>query len=81
MHGKKKAGRMEAVASLGYRGIELVATHPMGYPVEALIGLVRSHGLPVVSLLSGWSYANEGLCLSSPDPVALTTGSLFGQRR
>jgi sugar phosphate isomerase/epimerase len=25
------------------------------------------HRLPVVSLLSGWSYGNEGLCLSSPD--------------
>jgi sugar phosphate isomerase/epimerase len=59
--------RMGAVAALGYHGIELVATHPLGYPVEELLRLTQAHRLPVVSLLSGWSYANEGLCLSSPD--------------
>src|SRR5579864_2645049 len=48
-------------------GIELVATHPMGYAIDELVALTRKHKLPVVSLLSGWSYANEGLCLSSPD--------------
>src|SRR2546422_861726 len=63
------ARRMEAVAALGYHGIELVATHPPGYAVDDVAALARRHGLPVVSLLSGWSYANEGLCLSSPDAV------------
>jgi sugar phosphate isomerase/epimerase len=58
--------RMGRIASLGYQGIELTASHPMAYPVEEIITLTRKHGLPVVSLLSGWSYANEGLCLSSP---------------
>jgi sugar phosphate isomerase/epimerase len=58
--------RMERIAGLGYQGIELSASHPMPYPVEAVLGLIRQHGLPVVSMLSGWSYANEGLCLSSP---------------
>jgi 5-keto-L-gluconate epimerase len=61
------ARRMERLAALGYQGVELVATHPLGYAVEDLAALARSHRLPVVSLLSGWSYANEGLCLSSPD--------------
>ena len=59
--------RMGVVKSLGYAGIELTATHPLGYAVEEVLALVDRHRLPVVSLLSGWSYPNEGLCLSSPD--------------
>jgi sugar phosphate isomerase/epimerase len=58
--------RMGRVAGLGYRGIELTASHPLPYPIDEVIALTRKHGLPVVSLLSGWSYANEGLCLASP---------------
>jgi sugar phosphate isomerase/epimerase len=58
--------RMGRVAGLGYRGIELTASHPLPYPVEEIVNLTRKHGLPVISLLSGWSYANEGLCLASP---------------
>jgi sugar phosphate isomerase/epimerase len=58
--------RMERIARLGYRGVELTASHPMPYPVEAVAALTAVHGLPVVSLLSGWSYAHEGMCLSSP---------------
>jgi D-psicose/D-tagatose/L-ribulose 3-epimerase len=58
--------RMGRIANLGYQGIELTACHPMPYPTEEVLALVRKHGLPVVSLLSGWSYANERLCLASP---------------
>jgi sugar phosphate isomerase/epimerase len=58
--------RMGRVAGVGYRGVELTACHPMPYPVEEVLALSRKHGLPVVSLLSGWSYGNEGLCLASP---------------
>jgi sugar phosphate isomerase/epimerase len=61
--------RMALAAGLGYRGIELSATHPLGFEPGDLIALTRKHRLPVVSLLSGWSYANEGLCLSVPDPA------------
>jgi sugar phosphate isomerase/epimerase len=61
------ARRMEHVAALGYHGIELVATYPPGYGVEDVVALSRRYRLPVVSLLSGWSYGSEGLCLSSPD--------------
>src|SRR5205085_4133525 len=57
---------MERIAGLGYQGIELTACHPLPYPIEEVIALTRKHRLPVVSLLSGWSYANEGLCLSTP---------------
>jgi sugar phosphate isomerase/epimerase len=59
--------RMQRLAEVGYQGVELVATHPLGYPVEEVAALAAKHRLPVVSLLSGWSYAHEGLCLSSPD--------------
>ncbi len=59
--------RMAVIAALGYRGIELVGTHPFGYEIDDLAALVEKHHLPVVSFLSGWSYAHEGLCLSSPD--------------
>jgi sugar phosphate isomerase/epimerase len=59
--------RMGVAKALGYRGIELAATHPLGFPIDELVALVGRHQLPVVSLLSGWSYPNEGLCLSSPD--------------
>jgi sugar phosphate isomerase/epimerase len=60
------ARRMELFAGLGYQGIELTASHPMPYRIEEIEALTRKYNLPVVSLLSGWSYGNEGLCLSSP---------------
>ena len=58
--------RMGRIARLGYQGIELTACHPLPYSVEDILALSRKHSLPVVSLLSGWSYGNEGLCLASP---------------
>lgn len=61
------AARMSRLAQLGYQGVELVATHPLGYAVDELAAVAEQTRLPVVSLLSGWSYSNEGLCLSSPD--------------
>ena len=59
--------RMQHLAALGYRGIELSAFHPLPYPIDEVRALSAKHRMPVVSLLSGWSYAEEGLCLSSPD--------------
>jgi 5-keto-L-gluconate epimerase len=59
--------RMRRIAELGYAGIELSATHPLGFPVDDLAALAEQTRLPIVSLLSGWSYSNEGLSLSSPD--------------
>ncbi len=61
------ARRMELVAGLGYDAIELTVTHPLGFSIDDVISLSQQHELPVVSLLSGWSYGAEGLCLSSPD--------------
>lgn len=61
--------RMGRLAGLGYDGIELSAFHPLPYPIAAVAALAEKHGLPVVSMLTGWSYPAEGLCLSSPDPA------------
>ena len=61
------SNRMRRLVELGYQGIELTATWPPAFPAEALAELSRRAGIPVVSLLSGWSYCNEKLCLSSPD--------------
>ena len=58
--------RMARIAELGYDGIELSASHPAPYPQEDVLALSRKHRLPVVSMLSGWSYGNEKLCLASP---------------
>jgi sugar phosphate isomerase/epimerase len=59
--------RMGGLASLGYQGIELSAFYPLPYGMEEVAALAQKHALPVVSFLTGWSYPNEGLCLSSPD--------------
>jgi sugar phosphate isomerase/epimerase len=58
--------RMGRIAALGYDGIELSASHPPPYPAEDVLALSRKHCLPVVSMLSGWSYSHESLCLASP---------------
>jgi sugar phosphate isomerase/epimerase len=61
------ARRMQTLAALGYQGIELSAAHPLEYAIDEVAALAERYHLPVVSLLSGWSYSHEGLCLSSPD--------------
>jgi sugar phosphate isomerase/epimerase len=61
--------RMAVIRELGYHGIELTGTYPLGLAVEDVADLSRRHSLPVVSVLSGWSYAHEGLCLSVADPA------------
>jgi sugar phosphate isomerase/epimerase len=58
--------RMGLLALLGYDGIELSAFHPLPWPVASVAALAEKHRLPVVSMLTGWSYGAEGLCLSSP---------------
>jgi sugar phosphate isomerase/epimerase len=60
------ASRMELLSKLGFQGIELTARHPVEYPWDEVLALAARFQLPVVSLLSGWSYGNEGLCLCSP---------------
>ncbi len=60
--------RMQRLAELGYQGIELSASYPPPCSAEELRALSQRHNLPIVSFLSGWSYANEKLCLASRDP-------------
>jgi sugar phosphate isomerase/epimerase len=59
--------RMGLLAGLGFDGVELSAFHPLPYPVASVAALAKKYRLPVVSMLSGWSYSGEGFCLSSPD--------------
>ena len=59
--------RIERLAALGYQGIELSAMYPPPYSAVDLLALSRRHNMPVVSFLSGWSYANEKICMASPD--------------
>jgi 5-keto-L-gluconate epimerase len=59
--------RMALLAGLGYDGVELSAFHPLPYPIASVAALAEKHRLSVVSMLSGWSYSGEALCLSSPD--------------
>jgi D-psicose/D-tagatose/L-ribulose 3-epimerase len=66
---RQLAKRMRQLAELGYDGVELAASHPLGYEPEALAAISKETGLPVVSFLSGWSYGNEKLCLASRDKV------------
>src|SRR5262249_49183836 len=56
----ERAGGGGRTAAPGSGGIGRGATPPRGYTIDALAALTRQHRLPVVSLLSGWSYANEG---------------------
>src|SRR3569623_1674637 len=58
--------RMEQLAALGYQGVELTAKHPFDYPLAEVAALAQRFDLPIGSLLSGWSYLHEGLCLCSP---------------
>src|SRR3569623_320100 len=58
--------RMEQLAALGYQGVELTAKHPFDYPLAEVAALAQRFDLPIVSLVSGWSYLHEGLCLCSP---------------
>jgi sugar phosphate isomerase/epimerase len=61
--------RMERLAAMGYQGVELSAMHPPPYPAEELLRVAERLRMPIVSFLSGWSYAHEKLCLASPDPA------------
>ena len=76
--------RMKHLSALGYDGIELSAFHPLPYAIEEVRALSEKHQMPIVSLLSGWSYGAENLCLCSPDAAVRRRaverlGDYFGQ--
>ena len=58
---------LDRLAALGYRGVEFALTHPPGFAPPVLERALKASGLALPSLLTGWSYFNEGLCLCSPD--------------
>jgi sugar phosphate isomerase/epimerase len=58
---------LHRLADLGYRGVEFSLTHSLGFDPGALERALKAAGLALPSLLTGWSYFNEGLCLCSPD--------------
>ena len=61
------ASRMRTLACARVRGgSSCRPSIPLPYPIEAVADCSSGIRLPVVSLLSGWSYSHEGLCLSEP---------------
>jgi sugar phosphate isomerase/epimerase len=58
---------LKRLADLGYQGVEFSLTHPLGFEFSALERALEAAHLALPSLLTGWSYFNEGLCLCSPD--------------
>jgi sugar phosphate isomerase/epimerase len=62
--------RLALLAALGFHGVELSARHPPPYSPADVLAAARRNDLAVASMLTGWSYAAEGLCLSRPDAAA-----------
>ncbi len=58
---------MQLLREIGYDGIELNLTEPLGIEPEQLARLLDHSGLVVPSFLTGEAY-HDGLCLSAPDP-------------
>ena len=71
---------LDRLAALGYRGVEFALTHPLGFDPAALERALKASGLALPSLLTGWSYFQERLCLCSPDDSVRTraVGRLLG---
>ena len=67
------AGDMEhgirRAAELGYDGLELNLQDPRRVDQTAVLELIRSLGLVLVSQGTGQAYIEEGLCLASADPA------------
>jgi sugar phosphate isomerase/epimerase len=61
--------RIARLATLGFQGVELSAKYPPPYTADELLRVSERHQMPIVSFLSGWSYAHEKLCLASPDAL------------
>jgi sugar phosphate isomerase/epimerase len=57
---------LRTVADLGFEGAEFSLTHPLGFELHELKSIAAAANIRIPSLLSGWSYFNESLCLCSP---------------
>src|SRR5579871_2269675 len=71
---------LEALAVLGYQGVELPLAYPYDFEPSHLEGACANAGLAVVAFMTGWSYFNEHLALCSPDPAVRerAVGRLIG---
>ena len=58
---------LQRVRQIGFDGAEISATPHLISDVEAIKKTAADAGIPICSLMSGWSYFNEGLCFCSPD--------------
>lgn len=58
---------LQRVRDIGFDGVEIPATPHLNSEVEALKKTAAKAGMPICSLMSGWSYFNEGLCFCSPN--------------
>jgi len=56
------------IATLGYDGVELAIRDPKRVDGEALLALVRKHGLEVPAIGTGQAWSEEGLSFTDPDP-------------
>jgi sugar phosphate isomerase/epimerase len=58
---------LQRVRDIGYEGAEISATPNLNAQAGALKKKAAEAGIRICSLMSGWSYFNEGLCFCSPD--------------
>ncbi len=56
------------IAALGYDGVELAIRDPKQVDGDALLALVRGHGLEVSAIGTGQAWGEEGLSFTDPDP-------------
>jgi sugar phosphate isomerase/epimerase len=61
------AAALRQIREFGFQGIEITISGPDLWQQDRLLEFVDSHDFPVVSLLTGSNYFQEGLCLCSPD--------------
>jgi len=57
------------IAALGYDGVELAIRDPKLVDGEALLALIRRHGLEVPAVGTGQAWGEEGLSFTDPDPA------------
>ena len=61
------AATLQQIREFGFQGIEINISGPDLWQQDRLLEFVDSHDFPVVSLLTGSNYFQEGLCFCSPD--------------
>ena len=60
---------LATLAGLGYNGVEIGVGDPARLDVPRLADSLARHGLALCGVLTGASYFDDHLCLTSPDPA------------